>query len=790
MVFTMTACSSSDDEASGDGVVYTYNTYASSLGTAWNPHTWETSADSLILDYVTTPLVTYSIDDSEEGSYQWVFKAATSITDVTAEHQDLLTTYDVNLNGKSADEVTSQYIFQIDLNPDMAWETGEMINADDYVESMKRLLDPEMKNYRANLFYDGEYAIAGGSAYYYSDQEGYYVALSSLGYSSVQEAVDAGVEVYIDVVNFWGVTDDYTDADGNVAPDYVSITDTTVYGENVGDAYSGADLMANYGSYLEVGGDYDSCIVAYAENEDMGATFDSVGLIKVDDYTLLYVMENEITYEYFLYSMTSTWLVHCDTYDAGYDTTGTLKTTDYGTSAETTVSCGAYVLSSYESDKQMIFTKNPYYYAFEEDESGRLVGTSDYLVDGNYVEVYQTDKIVVDVMTDDSAKQAFMKGELDSWYPSSDDLPSYSLSDQMYKAPETYSMTFFMHTNLEDLQTMDTSYGNTNSVVLSNITFRKAFSLSIDRAEFVTATAGYEVAFGLISDLYYYDIWNDPTSVYRESDAAKRAIVEFYEIEYGEGTAYATLDEAYDSVTGYNLTQAQELMAQACAELVADGLYTEGEDIYIRIAYSAGSIDSSIQQQTALLNEYINAAAEGSGFGTITFEAVGNITGRYAAVRDGEYAIGWGGWGGAAFDPFTKFQVFMDTDKYGDQVSEVGCYDPTTETVTLNILGTDYTMTWQAWSNSMSSGGLFYNESYEVKLEVLAALEKAFLEQYYDIPICTTTSCEMLSYQCSYYTNEYNIMYGFGGIELMTYNYTDAEWTEYVSSQGGTLSYE
>ena len=41
-----------------------------------------------------------------------------------------------------------------------------------------------------------------------------------------------------------------------------------------------------------------------------------------------------------------------------------------------------------------------------------------------------------------------------------------------------------------------------------------------------------------------------------------------------------------------------------------------------------------------------------------------------------------------------------------------------------------------------------------------------------------------------YYTDEYNIMYGFGELRLMTYNYTDAEWDEYVAEEGGTLSYE
>jgi oligopeptide transport system substrate-binding protein len=52
------------------------------------------------------------------------------------------------------------------------------------------------------------------------------------------------------------------------------------------------------------------------------------------------------------------------------------------------------------------------------------------------------------------------------------------------------------------------------------------------------------------------------------------------------------------------------------------------------------------------------------------------------------------------------------------------------------------------------------------------------------------TDCTMYSYQVQNYTDEYNIFYGFGGLRLMTYNYTDAEWTDYIASQGGTISYE
>ena len=38
-------------------------------------------------------------------------------------------------------------------------------------------------------------------------------------------------------------------------------------------------------------------------------------------------------------------------------------------------------------------------------------------------------------------------------------------------------------------------------------------------------------------------------------------------------------------------------------------------------------------------------------------------------------------------------------------------------------------------------------------------------------------------------TENYNIMYGYGGIRLMTYNYDDEAWAKYVADQGGTLSY-
>jgi hypothetical protein len=69
-------------------------------------------------------------------------------------------------------------------------------------------------------------------------------------------------------------------------------------------------------------------------------------------------------------------------------------------------------------------------------------------------------------------------------------------------------------------------------------------------------------------------------------------------------------------------------------------------------------------------------------------------------------------------------------------------------------------------------------------------MEEAWLKLYYRIPLAGSTACFMMAYKVAYYTEEYNIMYDFGGMRLMKYLYTDAEWDSYVESVGGTLSYE
>jgi oligopeptide transport system substrate-binding protein len=228
-------------------------------------------------------------------------------------------------------------------------------------------------------------------------------------------------------------------------------------------------------------------------------------------------------------------------------------------------------------------------------------------------------------------------------------------------------------------------------------------------------------------------------------------------------------------------------MAEALAELTEAGLYKAGEKIHIRIGWAKGALTSDDNAQAALMNKYINAAAQEAGFGEITLEAVGSINDRYGDVPAGEYAVGYGAWGGAAFYPFRNFQVYMDPDQY--EINEAANWDPKTETCTLVVNGEEVTMTYQQWSQSMMGTGKFANADFKTKLAITAQLEEIYLKFYYRIPLCATTVCTLLSYQINYYTEDYNIMYGFGGLRLMTYNYNDADWAAYVKSEGGTLNY-
>ncbi len=802
-----TSGTSAPDPTDAANEKYTLNEYAPASPVVWNPHKWESSGDSYIMLYCETPLVDATI--AEDGvNFKWVYEAATGVEDITAEYPDKAK-YGIG-------ETETGRVFKIKLNPALCWEDGTPINSETYIYSMRQLLSPEMKNYRANIYYSGDTAIYNAENYYNNDLAGtpkYGDLVTGYDESGADPSGgDDSGDVKGQILNEAYKTGDKTYF--NISQPCVFFGDTLAayYEGGYADFYKdedGTDLYAKYFAgtegYVELTDEMKAALntiarhfgdenpaawreMAFCVTGTYGKTdWEDVGLYAEDDYTLIYITESPVTMFYFLSSLTSNWIVYEKLYEAGKKTKEGLVTTDYGTSAKTYMSYGPYKLVSYEKDKQIVFARNEKWYGY---------------TDGKHEGQYQTTDIKCDIIPDhNTALQLFNQGKLDTIELASDDMPTYRMSDNLLKTPETYVFRFIFATSLASLTALEEQAGDgANKRVLYYDDFRKAISLSMDRAAFCSqATAGFKPSYSLLNELYYYNIENDSKSVYRSTDEAKRAIVELYGITYGQGQKYATLDEAYSSVTGYDVEEARALFQSVYEQAIADGNYTDGQDIRINCMCSAASeLTADDIKQQDLLNQFVAEAARGTGFeGKIKFTFTCGSANRYEDVALGRVEMIRGAWGGAAFYPFSIIRCYCSAKYMSglEYINESNGWDPTTETldITCDFNGDGAeetrTMTFEAWSEAINDASQYAGNP-DTCLAILSKLEAAILGTYQCIPWGSSTVCSLYSKKIKYAATDYNIMYGYGGIRLMTYNYSDSEWEAYVTSQGGKLSYE
>ncbi len=791
--------------------VYTLHDYMGAAPTNFNPHTWETNADNVISGYAEAPLVDVTIAD-DGVNFEWVLEMAEEITDVTSEYVGQ------ELGGKAIvpEGVTEGQVYRIKLNQLAKWANGEAINADTYVESMKRLLDPKMQNYRANTYYNGDTAIKNAKPYFNA---------GAPIYAPIAQIEGEKVTGYLPLdgktlVFSWSKDIPFFGASASFIYDYNASYKANFKNEDGVDLFKKyAELENPYGVIAITDENKDEVIAdlltisqnfgddnpeAYKEwlfyltgyGDDY--EWDNVGLKKVDDYTIDYILEKATSQFYFYTGMTSNWIVYAPLYDSLKSQAGDLFTTTYGTSVDSYMSYGPYKLATFQKDRQLTFDRNPNWFGW---------------TDGKHKGQYQTTNIVIDILSNEATvENLFLAGKLDSLGLNSTQLAQYRTSANLLKTDETYTFRFVFATEKSKLAALENQYNGTsaeatNLKILSYKDFRKALSFSIDRAKLAAqATGGYKPAYSLFNSLYYYDIEHNTESIYRNSDVAMQAICDLYNVEWGTGTAYPTLKEAYDSITGLDLAQAKALFTQAYEAAKAAGDYTDGQAIVIHCMCSAAqelTEDDSAQER--LLNEFVAAATQGTALeGKISFVFQCGSSTRYDDVAAGKIEMIRGAWGGAAFYPFSTIRVYTNPTYMGglNKIHESCGWNPSTETLTLtyDFDGTgeqELTLSLENWSNAINGGIVEDDGSYsvpnfdnpEVQLYILSKLEKAVLESYQCIPWSAETSCSLFSQKIHYATLNYNIMYGYGGIRLMTYNYDDADWDAYVKAQGGTLNY-
>ena len=768
-----------DQPAPEEPEEFTYHLSMAASPINWNAHAWEMNNESTLMSFIEMPMTDVTI--AEDGvNFEWVFEGATGIEDVTATYPDREKWLTPDADGNLP---TEKLIYKISLNPDAKWADGTPINADTYIYSMQQMLDPTMKNYRANSYFEGDTAIKNAKLYYNNDQAG----KPMYGPANENEADVYYLNLSESCVFFGGPAKDYHDNAG-YQPYFCDAEGNDLYAKYPENEYVEVteEVIADLTTMSQTFGDDNpeawkewcfAIVGTFAETP-----WEDVGLIKGDDYTLYYVNETPVSEFYMKSMMTSNWIVYEPLYEKGKKQTEDLVTTDYGTSAETYMSAGPYMLDSFEADKQFILVRNPNWYGW---------------TDGKHEGQYAPTRVVYDIIPEHAtALMAFEKGDLDEIALTADDLVNYKMSEYLLKTDQTYTFRYIFASDLDKLTALEAEANDgSNKKVLYYDDFRKAISLSINRAQFCAdCTTGYKPAYYLLNSLYYYDIENNTESQYRNTKEGRDAVLRLYGVEYGPGTPYADDVEAYASINGYDVEQARALFQKVYEQAIADGNYTEGQKIHIRCEAMASAINAEASRQQEYLNDYVAEATKGTGFeGKIDFEFLGNVTNRYEDVALGKIEMIRGAWGGAAFYPFSTIRVYCEPDYMGGttKIHESCGWDPTAETITIPINGEDRTDTIQNWAKAIQPAGEFGGDEFaDMRLYILSYIETAVLGSYQCIPFGCECECTLFSKKIQYATEDYNIMYGYGGVRLMKFNYNDKEWAEFVASQNGTIDYK
>lgn len=808
---TITATTAENETATCSVVVgesFTYKAVASASPTTWNPHAWENNTDSLILGYITMGFYDVQLQYDVSGNvvgYEWAYEmAADDPEDVTSEY--------VGRYGVASGDTHKAW--RIPLNQDAVWQNGDAITADDYIYSMQQQLDPVMLNRRSDSYTGSTFSVYGARNYLYSQSAEIYESLTSQGYNTVDEAVAAGETVYIDMWNTWGL-EGMVDANGNECPQWLPITDTTQYrdlavpegedGDWVSAQFVYEYLLSLYGEATLISNEYVALRII---NDNVGYGWDwnsngtgGVGLIKVDDYTIDIILNNAINDFYLHYNLTSSWLVHEETYEASKITQGNLVSSRYGTSLDTTMSYGPYVLTSFAFDQYFTLERNENWYGYS---------------DGKHNGQYSTTEIDYTILTGETAKaqslELFMQGNLSDYTLDGTEMATYGSSRYFMSEPESYTYQFFLCTNQQYLD-QESAQTGANHSVLGLQSFRKALSFAIDRQSYITRfEPTSEIGLGLLNYLYIYD--PDTNAVYRESEAAMEAMLilqDYYEedgVWYDvHGEAYGDLEEAYDSLTGYDLEYAADLMEQAYAEAVREGMYEDGESVVITYTSVGSGVSDNLQALINMMNGWMSdvlAACDQPTFSSITFNTYlyADESTYWQALKAGEMDLSFSGWGGSAMDPwgiiFSSYIDQANSNNYGFDIVAKNI------DITINYEGDDVTASlydWAAWLyNAQTDDAYDTTNLYRVlgvavgdadadfKLEVLAQCELAQLQTYSNIPIFYSYVTSLRSAQYNNGSDYYvNNMIGYGGLRHINYNYSDTQWAAFVQSHGGNL---
>ena len=799
-----------------------YNTTTSVMPSNWNEFTYADNNDTQIMSYIGSSFFEYDYKFENDkkfnadgtinkagivpGAYTTNYSAATKLEDVTK-------TVDAKWGYTDAQKEEGGYAWKITLRNDLKWDDGTAIKAADFVYSMQQLLDPAFMNFRANTYYD-TLMIKNSKGYFFQNTEGTYETIGSRGYASVQAALDAGETLYANAWNMWGAAG-YLDAEGNECPEWLAITDDTVYNNAAGDdPVSGKFLYESYGNYLEPGTGYDAAV--YVVNEVRDVKWEDVGIYAIEkenaivlclDKAYSFLKEDGSLSVWAPYYFSSLPVVHKAKYEASKIAPAdgaTLWTSNYNSSLETTASWGPYKLVEFEAGSHYKLVKNENWYGWNMDQYKNQYNIS--AINCRKVEEFATKWM------------GFLNGSYDDASLQTENVAEYLDSKYVYfTSTSTGTFGMQLYSNLNVLKESENNNG-----ILAIQEFRHAFNLALNRSDIVEKIwPGSAIpCFGLLNVAYYYDIENSPElddgGQYRNATIAKEGILRAYGFTQGADGKWSggdltnlSTDDAYDALTGYNPTLAKQKMQEAIAILTADP-EKYGYDATKDITLIYGSSSDTDKQRFRA--EYLQGVLDGltkdtalEGKIKVVFDASAGA--KWAdAFRSGATQIGFGyGFSGNAFNPFDIIGAFVNPD---DDLNYHMYWDTSAIDMTLTMPAGDYagagetiTMSIQNWYYCLNGLAETENQTktynwgegfapVEARLMILSALEEVTIKESRSVMLIADGGGSFLGAKFSYFSEDEHTFMGFGGIRYMEVNYTDAEWAEFVAQNNNDLSAE
>ena len=840
LLTTLAACGEKKEPVA----TVTYNSTTAVMPSNWNEFTYSDGNDTQILSYLGSSLFDYDYkfngakydadgnvikENIVDGAYTTNYSAATKLEDVTA-------TVDAKWGYTDEQKSEGGYAWKITLRNDLKWHDGTPITAADFEYSMKEILNPEFMNFRANTYYD-TLMVKNAKTYFYSKAPLYSPIVPPYGenetpdYSFDMEANDVYLSTTREdmtfagyslawLVDYWGDPAGFTalEAVDNAANEFgfLLITDETlplveellryalrpfgIVWDDVDAEVQPYYLMEMY-YYVSGSGEPMDW-----ENVGCYAIPEENAIVVCLDKQYSFLNEDGSLSVWAPYYMSSLPLVKKDLYEACKVAPvegATLWTSIYNSSLETSASWGPYMLTEFVEGSHYVLEKNDQWYAYGMEQ---------------YQNQYKIEKIHTRKVEEATTRWlGFLAGEYDDGSLDTFNVNEYADSKYVRYAPTTGTYGMQIFSNLKVLKASDNNNG-----ILAIDEFRQAFNLALDRSDIISQIwpGSTTPCFGLVSVAYYYDVENGSTlsdgGIYRNNAIAQAGILRAYGYtQAADGTwsindmTGLSLEEAYDTLTGYNPVLAKETFVKA-VEILEENAEHYGYDPEKEITIVYGSsVDNDKQRfRCNYLQEVLNGLAEGTSLeGKIKLVFDASAGSKWAdAFRSGATQIGFGyGFQGNAFNPFDIIGAFVNPD---DSLNYHAYWDTSVIDMTLTMPEGDYeaagetiTMSVQNWYFCLNGLAESEDQDYtynwdagmaptEVRLVILSALEELVLQQSRSVMLISDAGGSLLGAQFSYISDSYNTFMGFGGIRYMEVNYNDGEWAAYVAQNNGDLSAE